>query len=64
MVHHSTENNLIFFSILSFGAVSANIFRIQTESRGDISFVSEHVNEIVKLMRAYVQALYKRHPGR
>ena len=55
---------MIFYSILSFGAVSASVFRIQTESRGDISFSSEHVNEIVKLMRAYVQALYKRHPPR
>ncbi|XP_076810963.1 unconventional myosin-X-like isoform X2 [Clavelina lepadiformis] len=62
--HTTASEQFSYQSILSFGATSANVFRLQTETRGDISFIAEQVNEIVKLMRAYVQALFKRKHAR
>nr|XP_018666876.1 unconventional myosin-X isoform X2 [Ciona intestinalis] len=59
--HPASLDHFSFEKILSFGATSATVFRLQTESRGDLSFYADQVTEIVKLMRAYVQALYKRH---
>nr|CAB3264150.1 unconventional myosin-X [Phallusia mammillata] len=58
--HPQSLDHFSYEKIQSFGASTANVFRLQTESRGDISFTAEQVNEIVKLMRAYVNALYRR----
>uniref|UniRef100_H2ZET4 Unconventional myosin-X n=1 Tax=Ciona savignyi TaxID=51511 RepID=H2ZET4_CIOSA len=58
--HAAALDHFSFENILSFGATSATVFRLQTGSRGDLTFNADEVTEIVKLMRAYVQALYKR----
>lgn len=54
------SGNFLFFSIRSFGAGAGNAFRLETAFRGDIIFQTEQVNEIVKLMRAYIAALFRR----
>ena len=35
-------------------------FKLQVEHRGELRFTTDDVTEIVKLMRSYVQALYRR----
>jgi len=60
--HPTRLEEFSYKDILSFGASESNMgqFKLQVEHRGELRFTTDDVTEIVKLMRSYVQALYRR----